>query len=161
MTALLLLYALFTALEPYESTRENCLDRGGQWTPEGCWLWEGDFYVLVEAALEAEVAEPAVEAEEPEPAPKANPPSKTKAGYSGVSKADNSLGSSVQPETPRSNPDLRPCFEPCDEDDGPHGSVERFQAGCYGGKWYCPYTCGHASFNEWIADRRSPFGWRD
>ena len=154
MTALLLLFALFTALEPYESTRENCLDRGGQWTPEGCWLWEGDFYVLVEAA------EPAVEAEEPEPKAEAEAPSKAKVGYSGVSKADNSLGSSVQPETPRSNPNLRPCFEACDTD-GPYGPVGRFQAGCYGGKWYCPYTCEHVSFNEWIADRRSPFGWRD
>ena len=104
MTALLLLFALFTALEPYESTRENCLDRGGQWTPEGCWLWEGDFYVLVEAALEAEEPEPAVEDEEPEPESKAEAiyPSKAKVNYSGVSKADNSAWSrTVKSPRPR------------------------------------------------------------
>ena len=160
MTALLKLFALFAALEPDESTSEAYayyLDR--QSKPEGCCLWEGEFYVLVEAG-EAEVAEPAVEAEEPETKAEAEAPSKAKVGYSGVSKADNSLGSSVLPETPRSNPGLRPCFEACDTD-GPYGPVGHFQAGCYGGKWYCPYTCEHASFNEWIADRRSPYGWRD
>ena len=132
MTALLLLFALFAALEPEESTRENCLDRGGQWTTEGCWLWEGDLYVLVEAADEDPVEAEVVEGPEVVIFTKAE--------------IDRLV---AEPQTTTPIPSGPACDDPCDWD-GPYGQIDINAPSCIEGYYFDPITCG-MSFNEWVA----------
>ena len=143
MTALLLLFALFAAQDgPEESTRENCHERGGQWTPEGCWLWEGDLYVFLEAADEVPVE--VVEGPEvviftkaeidrlvAEPTPSVSPPARS------------------TPQTSTPIPSGPACSDPCDYD-GPYGQIDINVPSCIEGYYFDPITCG-MSFNTWVA----------
>ena len=142
MTAFLLLFALFASNEPYESTRENCLERDGQWTPEGCWLWEGDLYVLVEAADE--------EAVEPVGGPEVVIFTKAEIDRL-VAESTPSVSPSARstPQTTTPIPSGPACNDPCDYD-GPYGQIDVNVPSCIEGYYFDPITCG-MSFNEWVA----------
>ena len=149
------LFMLFNLLfgESYTLDRQECIDAGYQWTPEGCHAsspgtgreetepvdgsgGDGEVSIPEKDSPDSEI-DPVVRSSTIEISPIEISP--IEISPIEIDPYDPVLGSNS----------IIACNSPCDTQ-GPTGSLRFPTPGCYNGHWYDYYTCGQ-TFNEWVA----------